>query len=422
MLKLITNGILNYSFLMDDFGNLKNKLNINADSENNYSEAKDLLTRFALDDFDLQSIIDKAIEQVCKILETDHCFVLHYIEEEQVLKVIKQVNFRILVDKFLVNSGTEWDVTYALKNKTSLITNDYADEKRFSKPPSEEEIVSGAQVVVKGSDRIYGIMGMYSDQPNHFNEVKANFLQVIGIVIGVSVERSLKEQNLKKSNEDLKEKIKQVKKLQRQILKSNVYERWKVGEFLHEELVQDLLATDLIIRSTVQKLQQSGEVDLTDLQKNTERVIKRTKEVYQHLVPVDIEKEGTKQAFRRLVDHIKQTYNVNCKLENSKVLNRIEDVELATQLYRLAQEIVKNAILYRNAKHISMIFNTDQEYLYLKITDDGELYSICPLKGESMGIDIIQHQAELMGGSLEIERRSDNKKGLQNILKIPLVV
>lgn len=66
-----------------------------------------------------------------------------------------------------------------------------------------------------------------------------------------------------------------------------------------------------------------------------------------------------------------------------------------------------------------MIFNTDQEYLYLKITDDGELYSICPLKGESMGIDIIQHQAELMGGSLEIERRSDNKKGLQNILKIP---
>lgn len=381
-----------------------------------YPEAiRELLTRFAVDAFDLKSIIIKAVEQVCEILETDYCLVLQYVEEEQLLK---KIGGTISIPNLKLDSDQECDATYALKNKKTIIVNDYKHEKGFSKLPIKKNIKSGASVIVKGADKVYGICGIYSEKPDYFTELKINFLQVIGIIIGVSIERNVKRKNYEKLNQDLKEKIKRAKELQRKILKTNVYERWKIGKYLNEELAQDLLATDLIIRSLVQNSGQwTDVVDLEDLQRVIERAVLKTIEKYEQLVPVDVEVGGITHSFHQLEKHTEQSYQVNCMLENSEILERIEDVERATQLYRIAQESVKNAIIYRKAKNITLQFGSDKTYLYLKIKDDGKLFSTLPIKGEAMGIDIINHYIEIIGGSLEI--KGNPKGGLLKTFKLP---
>lgn len=53
--------------------------------------------------------------------------------------------------------------------------------------------------------------------------------------------------DLKETEQELEEKVMKNKKLQRQIIKKDVSERWRIGEFLHDNVGQTLIAAELLL-------------------------------------------------------------------------------------------------------------------------------------------------------------------------------
>ena len=89
----------------------------------------------------------------------------------------------------------------------------------------------------------------------------------------------------------------------------------------------------------------------------------------------------------------------------------MHDYKLATQLYRIAQEAVANAIKHSHANLIEISLNLMDGMIVLAIRDDGVGITDHhnPEKITGMGLLTMSHRARMIGGSLVIER--DKAKG-----------
>jgi signal transduction histidine kinase len=76
----------------------------------------------------------------------------------------------------------------------------------------------------------------------------------------------------------------------------------------------------------------------------------------------------------------------------------------AMHLFRLAQEAVSNAIKHGRASEISLIFKKDPDRIYLGISDNGMAGPAEPFQTHDMGLRIMQSRANMVGGTLTIER------------------
>jgi signal transduction histidine kinase len=78
-----------------------------------------------------------------------------------------------------------------------------------------------------------------------------------------------------------------------------------------------------------------------------------------------------------------------------------EDPEVTSQLFRIAQEAVSNAVRHAKPERIRVELTRGDRGLRLLVRDDG--VGIPPESGrEGMGLRIMRYRAELMGGSLSI--------------------
>lgn len=98
---------------------------------------------------------------------------------------------------------------------------------------------------------------------------------------------------------------------------------------------------------------------------------------------------------------------VNCSLENREILHKIDSTETATNLYHITQEAIKNAILHGEAKNIIIEAIEDDQKLCLCIKDDGKGFD-SPHTVEGMGITIMKHRVEEMGGNFGIRKAEDD--------------
>jgi two-component system CheB/CheR fusion protein len=224
--------------------------------------------------------------------------------------------------------------------------------------------------------------------------------------------------NIKQTEERLKEEIKQNETLQKQILSNNLSERWELGEYLHDNLGQILATIKIMIHELKNELTETdedtispalGEIineikDLIDLE------IDNIRNLSHDIIPIDVEKEGTSHAFNLLMRRSQNIHDLRCVLESDGVLDEIADRELATNLYHITQEAIKNAAMHGNAELILVDIKKEDEKLYLQIKDDGKGFSAKETNSEGMGLQIMEHRVDLLGGTLDIEKLPESDK------------
>jgi signal transduction histidine kinase len=87
----------------------------------------------------------------------------------------------------------------------------------------------------------------------------------------------------------------------------------------------------------------------------------------------------------------------------------IEDVELALNLYRIAQEAANNAIRHGDAKHLIILLTLANESLTLSICDDGCGFTGADTKlaSSGMGVKIMKYRANQYGATLKFLLRAE---------------
>ena len=93
--------------------------------------------------------------------------------------------------------------------------------------------------------------------------------------------------------------------------------------------------------------------------------------------------------------------------------------ELASCLYRVAQESLQNVAKHANAKHVWFALTSRNETLKLSIADDGVGFDLEAVKGRGgLGLVSMEERARLVNAKLSI--RSQPGHGTRIALEVPL--
>ncbi len=219
-------------------------------------------------------------------------------------------------------------------------------------------------------------------------------------------EKSLKDEELEEIKKKLKEAIKKNQKYKDEMVESSIFERWKIGKYLHDDLAQTLVSAKMMVSQLKNKFtgyKNDIAAEVNDIVHVIDESIRGTRDLSHDIIPIDVKEEGISQALRLLEVQTKRRENVNITLETDEVIDKINNRVVATNIYHIAQEAIKNAVNHGEAKNIKIAVIEHERKLYLHVKDDGKGFDFSN-KTEGMGINIMKHRTEEMGGSFRIGR------------------
>lgn len=237
---------------------------------------------------------------------------------------------------------------------------------------------------------------------------------LIGLTVYSVVAKALT--NLRRLHNELEERVRQRTvaltnemqeraRLEKEVLEISEREQRRIGHDLHDSLCQHLTATAMAGQVLGEKLAAKSLPEAADAKEVVKLIgdgITLTRNLAHGISPVDMEGEGLVMALRELAMNIFTMFKITCTFVcDSSPL--IQDADTATQLYRIAQEAVSNAIRHGQAKQIVMSLSNHQKCLELTIEDDGVGLPDDWQKNRGLGTRIMAHRVAMIGGTVSIE-------------------
>jgi PAS domain S-box-containing protein len=206
-------------------------------------------------------------------------------------------------------------------------------------------------------------------------------------------------------NEELLQQIEQRKQLEREILDISEREKRLIGQELHDSIGQQFTGIAFMTKVLEQRLaarlpDEAGSA--AAIAKLVNQAMEQARGLAKGLHPMDLDGGSLVSALRELVRTTERLFGVHCTFKCEKAV-WVEDGANAVHLYRIAQEAVTNAIKHGKARHIRMKLAGGSDQSVLTIQNDGvDFPEKLDEKGAGMGLHIMNHRVEIIGGSLDI--------------------
>lgn len=183
-------------------------------------------------------------------------------------------------------------------------------------------------------------------------------------------------------------------------------ERRRISRELHDSVSQELFAATMILSSVTGE---DSSNNLTEEQMLTQSrlVLKILHEAQNemralllHLRPVELDGKSLMEGMTALIDELqaKISADMSVKLGDVQASSNIED-----NLFRMAQEILSNALRHAKADHIDISLYERAGNITLKIVDDGIGFELSgDAKTASYGLSNLKERALLLGGDVKV--------------------
>jgi signal transduction histidine kinase len=212
---------------------------------------------------------------------------------------------------------------------------------------------------------------------------------------------------LTQANIQLREEIEARKLLEKEILNISEQERRKIGQELHDSLGQQLTGVAFMTKVLEKKLARKSldeAVDVTKIATLVNQATEQARGLARGLDPVDLETGTLMSALQELATSTETLFGIHCVFKCNKPIG-IDDTEAAVHLYRIAQEAVTNAIKHGKAKNIQIGLTRSRNRHILTIRNDGlDFPKEFEARGTGMGLQIMDHRVDIIGGSLDIRK------------------
>ncbi len=221
--------------------------------------------------------------------------------------------------------------------------------------------------------------------------------------------------------------ISEQKTMQQHVLEIVAEEQLRIGQELHDGTGQELTGLAMFARKQINLLRELQPSDghsaasricdeghysrlleiATRIAEGIAESGRRVKALSHGIVPVQIDAEGLQLALEELATFTNSLDHAECRFESPGKV-RVRDNQMATQLYRIAQEAVNNAVKHSQAKQILVSLQKSETEITLEVRDDG--VGIPPIEGTArsgtsaggMGLRTMSYRAGLIGGRLQI--------------------
>jgi signal transduction histidine kinase len=210
--------------------------------------------------------------------------------------------------------------------------------------------------------------------------------------------------DLSTANARLREEISERERLERELVEAGEQERLRLGRDLHDDLGQLLTGIGFLSSAVEQRLAAQSRPEagtLREIRGLVQEAVAKSRTLSLGLTPVSLEAGGLVPALRELAAMTERVFDVACSIDGDSV--EIRDAAVATNLYRIAQEAISNAVRHGQGRSIDIEVSLEGERLTMTVQDDGVGVPEQLEDRGRLGIGIMKYRAEIIGGTLRVE-------------------
>lgn len=219
----------------------------------------------------------------------------------------------------------------------------------------------------------------------------------------VTLQRDL-EERVRQRTASLEQAVNARDELQKQLFEVGRLERSAIGHDLHDGLGQHLTATSIAANVLATRLASSGNPEgdrarkIVDL---LQEAIAKTRQIARGLLLSAVEPAEFSTELDELAATIRKEHGISCVCTLSGTVDRIS-VATASHLFYIAQEAARNSVRHGSPTHIAIECATRPDGLMLSVTDNGSGIASLSPERPGMGLRIMRHRSQLIGGDFTV--------------------
>jgi signal transduction histidine kinase len=291
----------------------------------------------------------------------------------------------------------------AVRRNEAIVVNDVSQEPRFWStrwlPDTRSELV----IPLRVGQRAIGTLDVQMDRINAFREDDLLVHQSLGDQIAIAIE-----------NARLYDRSRELAILE---------ERTRLARELHDSVTQSLFSVHCQAGAVATYLARDparAEKELDELRSTAHEALQGMRALIFDLRPVSLKEAGLAVALRDHVEQLRRTGGPELVFRESCECSlplRVEE-----NLFRIAQEALRNAVRHARAEQIEVSLHTDGECVELNVVDDGRGFDPQTLAADDrrcFGLIGLRERVKLLDGSLDIASRPGQGTKLRVRLPIP---
>jgi hypothetical protein len=195
------------------------------------------------------------------------------------------------------------------------------------------------------------------------------------------------------------------KQLEQAVVEAASREQRRIGLDMHDSLCQRLTGIGFLWQGIAQDIAAGvlpKATEVTQISQLITQAIGEGRDLARMLCPVELEHSDLGVALKDLGLSIKRLFGISCVVRFQQPVPPF-DKEVATHLYRIAQEAINNAIHHGKAARVWVYLGSRKNKLTLRIRDNGLGFSKHRGFKEGIGMRSMKYRAQEIGGLLTVE-------------------
>ena len=224
------------------------------------------------------------------------------------------------------------------------------------------------------------------------------------------------------SEKKIKKEVNLQKAQASQIVEAQEEERKRIAKDIHDGIGQMLTALKFNVESINYEAKDTFEEKLNKLKLLLSDLIKEVRAVTFNLTPPELRDYGIVPTIGKLVDQLSKLTGKNIYFENRTNFNGRFDSLVETNLYRVVQEAVNNALKYADSNYILITLSHSSDKLSIVIDDDGKGFDTSAIedteKESGLGLFFMRERISYINGRIFIN--SESGKGTRITINVDL--
>lgn len=187
-----------------------------------------------------------------------------------------------------------------------------------------------------------------------------------------------------------------------------VEEQRRINSELHDGIGHELSGLAFFVNSFLLTLQDAKSPyvhQASEILTGIRTAMKELRAVLKGLTAADIAEDGLPAALSEMAATAEKRTGIQCQCVTYHEV-ALPSRTMATQLYRIAQEAVNNAVKHADASRISIRLDANEHEVTLDVRDDG-IGIDTDRSSDGLGLGIMKHRASLIGGETTIVPASE---------------
>jgi len=229
-------------------------------------------------------------------------------------------------------------------------------------------------------------------------------------------------QALAAANSSLLNEIEQRKQAQHAIIQVSTREQQRIGQDLHDTLVQEIVGARYLFAA----LERSLSTSAPEYADRTRQVSDTLQEIMEHvrmlahgMLVVDLREGGLAEALRHYAEKTSDLFPLSCVFKQLDAGFPEVDATTSVQLYFIAREAVNNAIRHGHASKIRICLGRHRNRPVMSVTDNGCGFDWRQDFG-GMGLRIMQNRTESIGAVFSVWSRPELGSCIRCVLEATL--